>query len=132
MNGARPGQDRLSTLATMIGELEATSVYGRVTAVRGLLVEVSGPIAAMSLGGRVGIEIAAGVRVPCEVIGFSGEKALVMPFGGLDGVRRGCPAYVDRTVAGLRPTMAWLGRVVDALGRPVDGGPPLPQGEHTI
>lgn len=132
MNGARPGQDRLSTLATMIGELDATSVYGRVTAVRGLLVEVSGPIAAMSLGGRVGIEIAPGVRVPCEVIGFSGEKALVMPFGGLDGVRRGCPAYVDRTVAGLRPTMAWLGRVVDALGRPVDGGPPLPQGERTI
>ena len=132
MNSARPDQDRLSTLATMIGELEATSVYGRVTAVRGLLVEVSGPISAMSLGGRVGIEIAPGVRVPCEVIGFSGEKALVMPYGGLDGVRRGCPAYVDRTVAGLRPTMAWLGRVVDALGRPVDGGPPLPQGERTI
>ena len=64
MSGASPGQDRLSTLATMIGELEATSVYGRVTAVHGLLVEVSGPISAMSLGGRVGIEIAPGVVVP--------------------------------------------------------------------
>src|SRR5690606_7053270 len=30
---------------------------------------------------------------------------------------------------GIRPTSAWLGRVVDALGRPVDGGPPLPEGE---
>lgn len=122
--------DRLPTLAARISELDGITIYGRVTAVKGLLVEVSGPIGAMSLGGRVLIEIATGTRVPCEVIGFSGEKALVMPFGGLDGVRRGCPAYVDKTLPGLKPCDAWLGRVVDALGRPVDGGPPLPQGER--
>lgn len=130
MTGAAHGTDRLSDLAATIGGLDSVTIYGRVTGVRGLMVEVSGPIAAMSLGGRLEIEIARGSRVPCEVVGFSGEKALVMPFGSLDGVRRGCPAYVDRTSPGIRPTHAWLGRVVDALGRPVDGGPPLPQGER--
>jgi len=118
--------DRLSQLAGIIDGLDAVTVHGRVVGVRGLLVEIAGPIGAMSLGGRIGIEIAPGARVPCEVIGFSGEKALVMPYGGLDGVRRGCPAHVDKAAPGVAPTNAWLGRVVDALGRPVDGGPPLP------
>ncbi|MBX9876095.1 MAG: flagellum-specific ATP synthase FliI, partial [Beijerinckiaceae bacterium] len=119
----------MSGLAATIAGLDSVTIYGRVIAVRGLLVEIAGPIGAMSLGGRIGIEIAPGSRVPCEVIGFSGDKALVMPYGGLDGVRRGCPAYIDKAAPGLKPTPAWLGRVVDALGRPVDGGPPLPQGE---
>lgn len=122
--------DRLAALTAEIADLDPLTIYGRVVAVRGLLVEVAGPIGAMSLGGRLNIEIAPGIRIPCEVIGFSGEKALVMPFGGLDGVRRGCPAYVEKQQPGIRPTDAWLGRVVDALGRPVDGGPPLPQGER--
>lgn len=129
MNSPKRSPDRLSDLATMLEGLDSMTIYGRVTAVRGLLVEISGPIGAMSLGGRLQIEISPGTRVPCEVIGFSGEKALVMPYGGLDGMRRGCPAYVDKVAPGIRPTSAWLGRVVDALGRPVDGGPPLPEGE---
>ena len=80
MNSPAHGQDRLSGLAAAIAALDPVIVYGRVNAVRGLLVEVAGPIGAMSLGGRVGIEIAPGSRVPCEVIGFSGDRALVMPF----------------------------------------------------
>lgn len=129
MNSATRGADRLSALISTIDALDSVTVYGRVIAVRGLMVEIAGPIGAMSLGGRVQIEIAAGSRVPCEIVGFSGDRALVMPFGGLDGVRRGCPAYVDKAQPGLRPSNAWLGRVVNALGQPVDGGPPLPEGE---
>lgn len=123
------GPGRLAALARTIEGIDAVALYGRVIGVRGLLVEVAGPIGAMSLGGRVGIEVAPGQRVPCEVVGFSGEKALVMPFGSLDGVRRGCPVHVDRVQPGLKPTPAWLGRVIDALGNPVDGGAPLPEGE---
>jgi flagellum-specific ATP synthase len=63
------------------------------------------------------------------VIGFSGDRALAMPFGVLDGVRRGCAAHVRGEAGGVRPTNAWLGRVVDALGRPVDRAGPLPQGQ---
>jgi flagellum-specific ATP synthase len=102
-------------------------LFGRVAAVRGLLVEVAGPVSAMRLGGRLDIEAERG-PVPCEVIGFSGDRALAMPFGSLDGVRRGCPASVRDAEPGVRPSAAWLGRVVDALGRPLDGLGPLPQG----
>lgn len=103
-------------------------IFGRVVAVRGLLVEVAGPIGHMAVGGRIDVEGAGQALIPCEVIGFAGDKALVMPFGTLDGVRRGCRAIVGPTVSGVRPTEAWRGRVVNALGQPIDGKGPLPQG----
>jgi flagellum-specific ATP synthase len=112
-----------------LGEVSATRLFGRVAAVRGLLVEVAGPVAAMQLGGRLDVAIGGGPDVACEVIGFSGDRALAMPFGTLDGVRRGCEARVQSAAPAVRPSSAWLGRVVDALGRPLDGRGPLPPGD---
>ena len=120
-------RSRLSAAKAAVEAVPDHAVYGRVAAVRGLLVEVAGPVAAMQVGGRLDVETSRGT-VPCEVIGFSGERALAMPFGALDGVRRGCPAHVRHEVVGVRPSDGWLGRVVDALGRPIDGKGPLPQG----
>src|SRR5215207_11491436 len=100
-----PEQKPMSRIAAATAALEGIDdlgLFGRVAAVRGLLIEIAGPVAAMHLGGRLDIEIDQGV-VPCEVIGFSGDRALAMPFGSLQGVQ---------------PSNAWLGRVVDALGRP--------------
>jgi flagellum-specific ATP synthase len=110
-----------------IEEIDGLEVWGRVAAVRGLLIEIAGPVSAMSVGGAVEIAIDRGT-VLAEVIGFAGERALAMPFGSLEGVRRGCAARVRSAASGVRPCEAWLGRVVDALGRPVDGKGPLPQG----
>jgi flagellum-specific ATP synthase len=120
---------RLIALRDAVGKIESNAVYGRVVAVRGLLIEVGGPIGLMSLGGWLDIEIAPGNTVTCEVVGFAGDKALAMPFGTVHGIRRGCQAFVRRSQPGIRPTPAWLGRVIDALGRPIDGGPPLPEGD---
>jgi flagellum-specific ATP synthase len=124
---SQPG--RLGAALAALDGVDPFDIYGRVAAVRGLLVEVAGPVAAMRLGGRLDIEIDRGPLVPCEVIGFSGDRALAMPFGTLDGVRRGCAAHVRGEASGVRPTPGWLGRVVDALGRPIDGAGPLPQGQ---
>ena len=123
----------VANLSAAIGGLERVetlSTYGRVVAIRGLLVEVAGPVAAMRLGGRLDIEGAGGQgTIPCEIIGFQGDRALAMPFGSLEGVRRGCPAFVrDEAAGAIRPSGDWLGRVIDALGRPVDGLGPLTQG----
>lgn len=116
-------------LTEAIKDVPELEVFGRVTAVRGLMVEIAGPLGHMAVGARITIELPDGRLVPCEVIGFEGDKALVMPFGGLDGVRRGCRALVGATEPGVRPSLAWLGRTVDALGRPIDGLGPLPDGD---
>ncbi len=51
-----------------------------------------------------------------------------MPFAALEGVRRGCRAVVSSMAAAVRPSRAWLGRVVNAMGEPIDGKGPLPAG----
>ncbi|MGX1325296.1 flagellum-specific ATP synthase [Bradyrhizobium sp. USDA 377] len=122
----------MKALAEQIGDIDGVNIYGRVVGVRGLMVEVAGPIHAMSVGARLVIETGANRFIPCEVIGFSGNNAVVMPFAGLDGVRRGCKAVIANAANQVRPCAAWLGRVVNALGEPIDGKGPLPQGSSPM
>jgi flagellum-specific ATP synthase len=110
----------MKALAEQINELDGIEIYGRVVGVRGLMVEVAGPLHAMSVGARVVIETPA-KSIPSEVIGFSGPYALLMPFAPLEGVRRGCRALVTSVAGAVRPSVGWLGRVVNALGEPIDG-----------
>ena len=117
----------MRALREQIEEIDGLEVYGRVVGVRGLMVEVTGPLHAMSVGARVIIETRE-QPIPCEVVGFSGGHALLMPFARLEGVRRGCRAVVSATRAAVRPSQAWLGRVVNAMGEPIDGKGPLPPG----
>jgi flagellum-specific ATP synthase len=117
----------MKALAEQINELDSVEIYGRVVGVRGLMVEVAGPLHVMSVGARVIIET-VGKNIPCEVIGFTGNNALLMPFAPLEGVRRGCRAMVTSVPGAVRPSAGWLGRVVNALGEPIDGKGPLLQG----
>src|SRR5271163_3961917 len=110
----------MKALAEQINELDGIEIYGRVVGVRGLMVEVAGPLHTMSVGARVVIETPA-KTIPCEVVGFSGVNALLMPFAPLEGVRRGCRALVTSVAGAVRPSSGWLGRVVNALGEPIDG-----------
>jgi flagellum-specific ATP synthase len=110
----------MKALAEQITELDGVEIYGRVVGVRGLMVEVAGPLHAMSVGSRVIIETVA-KSIPCEVVGFAGSHALLMPFAPLEGVRRGCRAVVTSVAGAVRPSAGWLGRVVNALGEPIDG-----------
>jgi hypothetical protein len=90
---------------TAIAEIDDLEVWGRVAAVRGLLIEIAGPVSAMSVGGAVEIVIDRGT-VLAEVIGFAAERALAMPFGSLEGVRRGCAARVRSAASGVGPRAA--------------------------
>ena len=121
----------MKALAEQINELDGVEIYGRVVGVRGLMVEVAGPLHVMSVGARRDGR-SARQDIPCEVVGFPAANALLMPFGALEGVRRGCRALVTSVPAqcGRRPR--WLGRVVDALGEPIDGKGTLLLGPRPI
>ena len=118
----------MKALAEQINDIDGVNIYGRVVGVRGLMVEIAGPIHAMSVGARLIIETGGDRFIPAEVIGFNGNNAVVMPFAGLDGVRRGCRAVIANAANQVRPSAAWLGRVVNAMGEPIDGKGPLEQG----
>lgn len=120
--------DRLDALADRAATLSALSVHGSVGAVRGLLVEIAGVHGALSIGDRCDILAREGGRVPCEVSGFHDGRALALPFTTLDGVALGARVELIGAKPAVRPADAWLGRVINAFGEPIDAGGPLPQG----
>src|ERR1700684_1557140 len=118
----------MKALAEQISDIDGVNIYGRVVGVRGLMVEIAGPIHAMSVGARIVIETGGNRFIPSEVIGFSGNNAVVMPVAGLEGVRRGGRAVIANAASQVRPSPLWLGRVLQAMGGPIDGKGGLPGG----
>src|SRR4051794_13818556 len=111
----------LKRLSAEVAALPEHRRYGRVAAVMGMLVELGGVPQTLAVGGRCDILARDGRRLPCEVIGFRGGRALAMPFGSLDGIGLGCKAEMTGAGAAVFPHKGWLGRVVNAMGEPVDG-----------
>jgi flagellum-specific ATP synthase len=112
-----------------IDRLPHYEVFGRVTAVSGMLVEVGGAHGALSVGDRCMLARRDGRKVPCEVVGFRAGSALLMAFTDLEGVGLGSKAEVAETQPVIYPHPSWLGRVVNAFGEPVDGKGPLQKGD---
>ena len=116
----------------LIAELErvpSQRIFGRVSAVQGMLVEIEGAEGHLSIGDRCRVVSRRSGEIACEVIGFRDGRALAMPFSGLDGVALGARVVVSEAEPVIRPSSAWLGRVLNAFGQPVDGLGPLLPGE---
>lgn len=113
------------TLAEQIGAIHRAPTgqpFGRVTSVVGLVVEASGvhePVGAL-------VDIVTDhSSIAAEIVGFRDGTALLLPLGPLSGVRPG-EWVVTRPSLGVPYGSAVLGRVLDALGAPIDGLDPLP------
>jgi len=113
------------SLATLDDALRVArpAVTGRVTGVVGLHVDVAGLDAA--IGDAVAVESASG-SVECEVVALDAGRLVCMPYGDLAGVRVGAAARTEGQPATIRVGRALLGRVLDGLGRPIDGRPLAP------
>src|SRR5579863_524277 len=119
----------MRALLTDIEAVPTLTRFGRVARLEGLAVEVTGAQGAVSLGGQCHISIGNNKKISCEVVGFRDGRALVMPLGTLDGVTLGARADFDDRARLIYPSKAWLGRVLDAFGRPTDGRGPLAHGK---
>ncbi|NKC34537.1 FliI/YscN family ATPase [Falsiroseomonas selenitidurans] len=113
-----------------LGAAPGERVCGAVAAVDALSVEIAGLGGFLAVGSRLAI-LAPGGVVPAEVVALSARGARAVAFAPLDGVRLGARVAMAGT-ATLAPGPGWLGRVVDPLGRPLDGRGPLPPGRHAL
>lgn len=118
----------VQSLVAAIERLDPLTVSGRVAAVNGLLIEARGGLSRLAVGARAEITRLAEKPVAAEVVGFRENRALLMPFGPVEGVAPGAEIRIQPLGSAVRPTKAWLGRIVDAFGEPIDGKGPLPQG----
>jgi flagellum-specific ATP synthase len=111
-----------AALCESLAEINTRRFEGRVRCVNGVMIEAAGPREGLVLGAHACITTAKG-KIECEVVGFNDTGAVLMPFDPIDGLAAGSPIILDARPATLKPSDAWLGRVVDAFGRAVDGGP---------
>ncbi len=98
-------------------------VTGRVTALRGLTVLVADlplPMGSMVMLPRASDEETHGAATG-EVIGFSGSTTIVMMLGQTLGIRAGDPVVGLQAEQIVRVGDGLLGRVINGLGRPIDG-----------
>jgi flagellum-specific ATP synthase len=118
----------VQSLVAAVERLDPLTVSGRVAAVNGLLIEARGGLSRLAVGARAVITRHGEAPLAAEVVGFRETRALLMPFGPVEGVAPGAEIRIEPNGGAVRPTKAWLGRIVDAFGEAIDGHGPLPQG----
>ncbi len=118
----------LSKYKRIVRETDLQVRSGNVTQIIGLTIESNGPAA--NIGDICNILTLHEERaIPAEVVGFRGNKILLMPYGDLSGVGPG--SRIVSTGASLKVAvgMDLKGRILDGLGRFIDGKAAFPAHE---
>lgn len=109
----------------MIDQAALIELHGTVDEVQGLAVRVVD--LAAPIGATVRIQPGRGLAAPVdgEVVGFDNDQTIVMPFSSTRGIRRGNRVTARQFSQSVAVGESLLGRVLDGLGRPIDGRGPL-------
>lgn len=99
---------------------------GRIVEALGTTLKVSGLTA--RIGQTCEIVDPSGACVPAEVVGLKGEAAILTLLGDMRGLSTAAEVIVRETDALASWGDGMFGRILDARGRPIDGGPPLGTG----
>jgi flagellum-specific ATP synthase len=113
---------REPSLADRLAGLQRADLHarqGRVSNLIGLIVECTGVEA--EVGELCFVETGRHSEpVPAEVVGFRDSRTLLMPLGEMHGIGPGSNVTATGDQIGITVSDHLLGRVVDALGRPID------------
>ncbi|MEM9188492.1 MAG: FliI/YscN family ATPase [Myxococcota bacterium] len=106
-----------------VASTHTIETFGRVQGSMGLALKASIP------GGRIGelVEIVRDPEAPllAEIVAFDGPFATILPLGDLAGTGAADRVRPLEAPLTIRASAGLLGRVLDGLGRPIDGGAAL-------
>lgn len=111
----------LAGLLADIQQLPGPFFHGQIVTCSGLALEAEGLERWLSVGDGCRVQARDGRSVPCEVVGFRQGRAVLLPLATLEGVGLGSKVEAGTAMGLVRPDESWLGRVVDAFGKPMDG-----------
>ena len=98
------------------------NAYGNVTDITGLIIEGTGP--SVGIGTTCTI-VQDDHRIEAQVVGFRKNGILLMPFEDTHGIAPGASIFSQGEISNIFVGDELLGRVIDPLGRPLDGLPPI-------
>ena len=109
----------LKHVSEHVGQSRGLMVEGTLHRMIGMTLEATGCKAAV--GGRCLVAAPDGVQVEAEVVGFNGDKLLLMPTVELHGISPGARVVPSSRVFEAMVDEHVLGRVLDGAGHPIDG-----------
>ena len=107
------------SLDTVLANVLPTAITGTVMEIRGVTIHAAGFPA--PVGALAEILRPQGGSLLAEVVGFRDGTAILYPYTSTQGIRRGNRVRLRNTVGTLKLNDGVLGRILDALGNPVDG-----------
>lgn len=113
----------VTKLQQRIDRASLLACKGSVIRVAGLTVESKGP--PVGVGSLCEIHLGDGRRVPAEVVGFHNENRILVPLETIEGIAPNDPVVAHATPRSIGVSESMLGRVLDGLGRPIDGKGPI-------
>lgn len=111
--------DQFSVAQEHIRNLTATHPFGKVQGVSGMMVSCQG-LEDTSIGSRCFLERRNGELIQAEVVGYKDNSVLVMPFAAVEGIGPGCRVYSGGSHQSIRVHDGFIGRIINALGEPID------------
>jgi len=103
---------------------EVIKSTGKVIQVVGLTIEAQGPAVQLREVCQIYNYKASGF-IEAEVVGFKGDRILLMPLGELDGIGPGSQVVATNRSLMVPVGKELIGRVLDGLGNPIDDLGPL-------
>ena len=120
MNRQSPLQ-RLEAYRSKRAPVIDLSASGRIVRVVGMTIEAVGLKA--HLGQQCCIQLPGDVMAEAEIVGFSENRAYLMPVNAVQGLQPGARVTPLSATQGLAVGPDILGRVINGLGKPLDGKP---------
>ena len=100
---------------------------GKIDKIVGMTVEATGITCSMGDVCRIIID-KSGKYVTAEVVGFKESRVLLMPYADTEGIRQGSRVLNTDEKLMVKVSDELVGRTVNALGEPIDGGAPIEGG----
>lgn len=112
----------LEGLSAQIETLNTTTTVGRVARVEAGIIEIDRLSEGVRIGDRMRIARAQAQPLLGEIVQLHEKAAVLLPESGAEGIALGDRATLARPIH-VAPSEEWLGRLLDADGKPMDGLP---------
>lgn len=112
----------------IVDNADTFNYYGKVSRITGLTVESIGPLTQIGEVCEI-TSLDGNTKVMAEVTGFRDNKVILMPYGSMGGIGSGSKVVSTKKSLQVRISEDLKGRILDGLGRPIDGKGDIEGGE---
>ncbi len=125
------GTGMFQDVIKQVQQAETIGHTGKIENIVGMSIEASGGRAAVGDICRI-YSGESGGQIPAEVVGFKNDRMLLMPYGEMTGISSGNFVRNTGHQLQLRAGSFLKGRIINALGQPIDDKGPFTGGDSYL